>query len=170
VTPTKLPYDEIWLHDFEFVLRPGEHPDVVCLAAHELRSGQTLRLWRTELDQCPPYRTDARVLFVSFVANAELACHLSLGWPLPINVLDLNPAFRNLTCGRSTPAGKGQVGALRYFGIYSLAAKQKDAMRERIIKGWPFTENERKQIQDYCADDVSDLLRLLCKILETAGI
>ena len=30
-------YDEIWLHDFEFVAQPGEHPDVVCLAWHELR-------------------------------------------------------------------------------------------------------------------------------------
>ena len=48
VTPIDLLtlYDEIWLHDFEFVPQPGEHPDVVCLVAHELRSGRTLRLWR----------------------------------------------------------------------------------------------------------------------------
>ena len=49
MTPTELPFDEIWLHDFEFISRPGERPDVVCLAARELRSGQTLRLWRDEL-------------------------------------------------------------------------------------------------------------------------
>src|SRR6516162_4531007 len=114
---SKLPFGEIWLHDFEFVPQPGEHPDVVCLAAHELRSGQTLRLWRNQLGSQPPYRTDSRILFVSFVANAECACHLSLGWPLPAKVLDLNPAFRNLTNGRLTPEGKGQLGALRYFGL-----------------------------------------------------
>ena len=31
-------YDEVVLADFEFVSIPGEHPDVVCVAWHELRS------------------------------------------------------------------------------------------------------------------------------------
>ena len=126
---SELPFDEIWLHDFEFVARPGERPDVVCLAARELRSGRTIRLWRDELGAQPPYRTDDRVLFVSFVANAEMACHLSLGWPVPKNVLDLSPAFRNLTNGRSTPEGKGLIGLLRYYGLDAIDAKRKDAMR-----------------------------------------
>jgi hypothetical protein len=105
-------------------------------------------------------------VFINFVANAECACHLALGWPLPAKVLDLNPAFRNLTNGRLTPEGKGQLGALRYFGLNTMSAKQKDAMRKRIMQGWPFTPEERKQIQDYCDDDVNDLRRLLPKILE----
>src|SRR5215469_14792224 len=92
VTPTtlsKLPFEEIWLHDFEFVPRPGERPDVVCLAARELRSRQTIALRRHELGPRPPYRTDSGVVFVSFVANAEVACHLSLNWPVPKNIIDL---------------------------------------------------------------------------------
>ena len=106
MTPNELPFEEIWLHDFEFISNPGERPDVVCLAARELRSGQTLLLWRDELDKLgkqPPYRVDRGVLFVSFVANAECACHLALGWRVPVNVLDLSPAFRNLVNGRQTP-------------------------------------------------------------------
>jgi hypothetical protein len=76
VTPTDLleRFEEIWLHDFEFVPQPGERPDVVCLAAYELQSGRTLRLWRNELGDAAPYRTDDRVLVVSYVGNAELAC------------------------------------------------------------------------------------------------
>jgi DNA polymerase I len=159
-------FDEVWLHDFEFVSGPGERPDVVCLAAHELRSGRTLRLWRDELGPDPPYRTDSKTLFVNFVANAECACHLALGWPRPAYVLDLSPAFRTLTNGRSTPEGKGQLGALRYFGLDTMSAKQKDAMRKRIMAGWPFTPEERQSIQNYCAEDVDDLGRLLPKILE----
>lgn len=161
MTPTELPFEEIWLHDFEFVSQPGERPDVVCLVAHELRSGQTIRLWRDELGPQPPYRTDRRVLFVSFVANAECACHLVLGWPLPANVLDLNPVFRNLTNGRSTPEGKGLIGALRYYGLDAIGAKKKDAMQKRIMQGWPFTSEERKQILKYCMSDVDALRRLL---------
>jgi DNA polymerase family A len=167
VIPLELPFEEIWLRDFEFVSQPGERPDVVCLAAQELRSGRTLRLWRDELDKLgrPPYRTDSGVLSVSFVENAESACHLALGWPLPARVLDLSPAFRNLTNGRSTLEGKGLLGALRYFHLDAIGTKQKDGMRKRIMQGWPFTPEERRQILLYCAEDVDALRRLLPCIL-----
>jgi DNA polymerase I len=124
MTPLDLPFAEIWLRDFEFIAWPGELPEVVCLAAHELRSGRTLRLWRDEIGAPPPYRIDSDVLFVSFVANAECLCHLALGWPLPSNELDLSPAFRNLTNGRWTPEGKGLLGALRYYGLDAIGSKQ----------------------------------------------
>jgi DNA polymerase-1 len=84
---------------------------------------------------------------------------------MPTNVLDLSPAFRNLTNGRQTPEGKGLLGAQRYFGLDTIGAKKKDAMRDRILRGWPFTEQEQKQILDYCHGDVEDLLRLLSEIL-----
>ena len=158
-------FDEVWLHDFEFIPRPGERPDVVCLAARALRSGQTLRLWRDQLGPQPPYRTGTGALFVSFVANAECACHLSLGWPLPARIIDLSPAFRNLTNGRTTPEGKGLLGALRYYGFHNTDQKLKDAMRDRIMQGWPFTPEEREKILAYCAGDVNDLLRLLLRML-----
>ena len=158
-------FDEVWLHDFEFSSQPDLRPDVVCLAAIELRSGRTLRLWRDQLTDTPPYRTDDRVLFVNFIANAELTCHLALGWPVPRHVLDLSPAFRNIVSGRHTPEGKGLLGALAYYGFTNLDQKRKDAMRKRIMQGWPFTAEEQKQIQDYCHGDVEDLLKLLPKVL-----
>ena len=125
--PTELPFEEIWLHDFEFIPQPGERPDVVCLAAHELRSGRTLRLWRDQLGPLPPYRTDRDALFINFVANAECACHLALGWPLPVKVLDLSPAFRNIVNGRTTPEGKGLIAALLRPGRHRLETKRRDA-------------------------------------------
>jgi hypothetical protein len=166
VIPIELPFEEIWAFDFEFVSRPGERPDVVCLAAHELRSGRTLRLWRDELGARPPYRTDCGALFLCFVANAECTCHLSLGWPVPANILDLNTVFRNLTNGRSTPEGKGLIGALRYYGLGAIGAKHKDAMQKRVMEGWPFTPEERRLILGYCYSDVDALVRLLPKILQ----
>jgi DNA polymerase I len=165
VTPTELPHDEIWLFDFEFVSKPGERPDVVCLVAHEWRTGRTLRLWRDELGERPPYRTDAAALFVCFVANAECACHLALGWPMPTKVLDLSPEFRCITNGRATPEGKGLLGALRYYGLDAIGAKQKDAMQRRVMQGWPFTPEERQRVLQYCESDVDALRRLLPKML-----
>ena len=163
--PSDLPFEQIWLVDFEFISKPGERPDVVCLCAKELRSGQTLRLWRDQLTSAPPYRTDARALFVCFVANAELGCHLALGWPLPPKVLDLSPVFRCVVNGRSAPEGKGLLGALAYYGIGSIGAKRKDDMRKRIIQGWPFTAEESAQILSYCEHDVDALALLLLKLL-----
>ena len=110
------------------------------------------------------------MLFVNFVANAECACHLALGWPLPTNVLDLSPAFRNLTNGRLTPEGKGLLGALRYYGFSNTDQKLKDAMHARIMRGWPFTPEERKQILAYCVGDVEDLLRLLTRMFRRSRL
>jgi DNA polymerase-1 len=165
VTPIELPFEEIWFHDFEFVARPGERPDVVCLVAIELRTGRTVQLWRDELTGLPPYRTDNKALFVSFVGNAEVGCHLALGWPAPAKVLDLNPVFRNLTNGLYTPEGKGLIGLLRYFGLDSIDAKRKDAMRKRVMQGPPFTAEERRQILAYCKSDVESLAQVLPKVL-----
>jgi hypothetical protein len=131
-----------------------------------LRSGRTIGLWREQLAKLPPYRTNRRTLFVSFVANAECACHLALGWPLPARILDLNPIFRNLTNGLSTPEGKGLLGALRYYGCDAIDTKQKDAMRNRIMRGRPFAPEEQRLILKYCASDVDALCRLLPRILE----
>ena len=161
----ELPYAEVWLRDFEFISLPGERPDVVCLCALELRSGRTLRLWRDELSGRPPYRIDRDTLFVSFVANAECACHLALGWPLPKNELDLSPMFRNLVNGLRVPEGKGLLGALRYFHFDTISAKEKDAARDRIMRGWPFTPAEREWILAYCMNDVEALELLLPRIL-----
>jgi hypothetical protein len=166
-TPSELLllFEEVWLVDFEFISKPGAHPDVVCLAARELRSGRTFSLWRDQLGLAAPYRTDAKVLFVCFVANAELACHLALGWPLPVRVLDLSPEFRCLVNGTKPPNGKGLLGALAYFGIDSISTVYKDTMRARILKGWPYSTEEIKQILAYCISDIVALEHLLMKML-----
>jgi DNA polymerase family A len=151
--------------DYEFIAKSGEHPDVVCAAWHKASSGQTHRLWRDQLGDGPPYRIDDKTLFVCFVGNAELACHLALGWPLPANVLDLNPEFRCIVNGRTVPAGKGSLGALAYYGLDSIDSKRKNDLRDRIIKGWPFTAAERSDILLYCASDVDAMVRLLPPML-----
>ena len=43
--------------------------------------------------------------------------------------------------------------------------KQKDAMRDRILRGWPFTPEEQKKIIAYCATDMDALRLLLARML-----
>jgi DNA polymerase I len=158
-------FEEIVLCDFEFIAQPGERPDVVCLAAVELRSGRKFKLWRDELEALPPYRTDDKALFVCFVANAEILCHLARGWQVPKNILDLSPVFRCVTSGRHAPEGRGLIGAQRWYGLDAISSKLKDTVRDRIAQGWPFTPEEREKILDYCLSDTVSLARLLPAML-----
>ena len=166
MTGTNLPFARVILEDFEFISIPGERPDVVCMVFYDLSTGQTTRLWRDQLNDQLPYDGGSDTLVVSFVFNAEGACHLSLGQPLPKNILDLSPEFKCHVNGKGiSRKNQGLIGALQYFGLSSIAAKRKDAMRERIMKGWPFTAEEREQILDYCAEDVEMLRQLLLEML-----
>src|SRR5690349_13434190 len=84
-----LPFKEIWAVDFEYIAKPGENPEPVCLVGWELRSGRTLRLWRDQFGVAPPYPTGPDALIVAYYASAEIGCHLSLGWSVPERLLDL---------------------------------------------------------------------------------
>jgi hypothetical protein len=156
-------YEELWVHDFEFHARLGEVVIPLCLVAHELRSRRHLRLWCDELI-CPPYRTDKKVLFISYYAVAELSCHLALHWPMPVNVLDLCVEFKNLTNGRELSDGRSLLGAVSFFGLDAITAAEKTAMQQLAIRGAPFTLQERNDLIDYCETDVVALEKLLAKM------
>jgi DNA polymerase-1 len=147
--------------DFEFIATPGDRPVPVCMVAHELRTGETWRLWHDQLGPAPPYPTGPNTLLVCYYASAEQGCYRALGWPTPPCILDLFTEFRNLTNGRQTPAGAGLIGALTYFGLNGIGAIEKEAMRELILRGGPWSEDERTAILDYCESDVLALKRLL---------
>lgn len=157
-------FNEIWLVDFEFSQPEGERPAPVCMVAREFRSGRLLRRWQHELS-APPFSVGPESLFVAYYSSAEWNCHLALGWPLPARVLDLFAEFRCLTSGLQTPCGAGLLGAMSYFGLDAIDAAEKDAMRQLVMRGGPWTADEREAILSYCQSDVDSLARLLPAML-----
>jgi len=161
-------YREINFVDFEFLHPEGGHPDPKCLVVYELRSGCTRTFWCTELGAFPPYDTSKNSLFVAFASTAEMLCHLSLGWEMPKQVLDLHVEF--LLEINSTPrspqnkdkgTGRGSLlHALTYYGEDGIEAAEKQQTRELILRGEPYTAEERKKIRDYCESDVRATVRL----------
>lgn len=156
-------FREVWVVDFEFVALPGERPQPVCLVAHELTSNRKIRLWREDLLglSSPPYSISDDALFVAYYASAELGCHLSLDWSLPAHVLDLYVEFRNATNGKPTFYGQGLLGALAWYGLDGIDAQEKEAMRELILSGGPWTASEQQAILAYCESDVTATAKLL---------
>ena len=148
--------------DFEFVSKPGERPDVVC-CAFRVDDEPTRVLWRDQLGSSPPYPIDANTVVISFT-QAEWSCHLALGWKLPKHVIDLNCELRLASNGLKLPAGQSLLGFCRWLGIEAGDVAVKDAIRKRIIAGWPFTPEEKELILKYAGSDVDALALLFERI------
>jgi hypothetical protein len=109
-------------------------------------------------------------LFVAYYASAEIGCHLTLNWPKPARILDLFTEFRNHLNGLKAPAGFGLIGALTAFGLDSMGVTEKEKMRELVLRGGPWTEDERAAIFDYCESDVASLAELLAAMVGTIDL
>jgi DNA polymerase-1 len=171
----RLPYEHVVAADFEFEFGghatfeeancSGERPRPVCMVARELRSGQTWRIWRGEAGPRPPFPIGPDAIFVAYYNSAELGCFRAWGWPDPVNILDLYAEFRAGTNGLATPAGRGLVGALVYYGLDSIGSQDKDHFRLLTLRGGPWSSDERQQLFTYCESDVVALERLLPAML-----
>ena len=157
-------YQHVWCLDFEFVAPRGHKPLAVCMVAKCLITGKVLYLWGEDLKNCPFKCTDDEI-FVAYYASAETSCFDALGWPRPRRVIDLFAEFRRITNGTIPAFGNGLIGALLHFGLPSIGGEDKDAMREMIMAGGPWSDAERQAILAYCESDVDALVRLMLLML-----
>jgi hypothetical protein len=167
--------DGVFLIDFEFRPengREGNTPEPVCLVVKDFLSGVTSRYWKDDIHSrsSAPFSVGREALCAAYFASAEMDCFLKLGWQLPENVLDLYVEFRCLTNGTTPPNGAGLLGALLYFGLPTIAAQHKDAMRDLVLRGGPWNPQEQLDILDYCETDVSALEMLLPAMLPTLDL
>ena len=112
-------FREVWAVKMLSGSKPGEQRRPVCLAALEVSTENLKRFTEQELITLthPPYSVGKQSLLVLYRGEVELGCHLSLGWTLPENILDLFAEFRNLTNGRVVPCGDNLFGALVFSGL-----------------------------------------------------
>lgn len=167
-----LGFAEIWALDTEFRAPPGERPQTHCLVARELLSGRVRRVWLSgaPAPSEPPFDIGDSTLCVAFFSSAEWSCFLALGWKLPVHVLDLFVEFRNITNGIPPRHGHSLLGALLYYGLPTMQAEEKRAMRELAMRGGPYTPNEASGLLDYCQDDVRSLELLLPRMLPSINV
>jgi hypothetical protein len=163
---SEVPFNEVWAVDFEFNGKKGDRPNPVCMVARDLRSGQQIRLWADELGSKPPFSIGQHSLVVSYYAIAELGCFLALGWPMPTNVLDLFAEFRVRTNTTRRPGVRASLlNAMLMHKLDGIGVTEKEEMRSLILRGAPWTNEERLAILNYCETDVDALAKLLPAML-----
>lgn len=155
-----LGYREAYCVDTEFVARPGHKPFPICLVAKCLITGREVRVWGQELFNFCPFDVSDDVIFIAYYASAEFSIFDVLGWPRPRRVIDLFVEFRRQTNGVGPLFGNGLIGALLHFGLPTIGSEEKEEMRQLIMSGGPWSDNERAKILDYCESDVDALIRL----------
>lgn len=157
--------------DFEFrpqAGREGNPPEVICMVAHEIGTGKYHHLFQEDLYRlkAPPFPVNETVVVVAYFASAEMSCFKALGWPMPQNVLDLYAEFRNRTNGLPyLPGGRSLLGAMKFYGLDSIAPEHKEEMRALALRGGPYSHNERLSLLEYCQSDVDALQPLLHAML-----
>jgi hypothetical protein len=145
----------------------GERHHVVAMVGRVYVDGRLMRCVRLFEDELltvryNPLPDGPDVLYVTFVGQAEWRSMLSLGWKLPANCVDLFAearCLRNLALPGSMRRrlkilGNGLIDVCRYFGVNASDPLDKQATRDLIRCGGPWTPELRRRILDYCERDV----------------
>jgi hypothetical protein len=159
--------------DFEYIPQDGGTLEVVCVVTRDLWSREVTRRWRDELGALPPYPIGPETVLVAHNAQAEIEAHLSLGWPVPMNIIDTFAENMLVTNGLSSAEMRGVpvnargslLAALKAHGLPHRAHEAKRALITRILAGPPYSVEERSAILNYCQEDVDDTACLLDALL-----
>ncbi len=135
----------IWAVDSEYIAEDGDRPDCVCLVAKELRSKRVVQVWQDKLLRLDraPFDVGAGSLFVAYSAHAELECFAALGWPFPVNVIDLMAEFQATYNGRVAKLQPPLLYVMDYYSLPHIGAGTKANMIALIRSGGPWTRKDR---------------------------
>ncbi len=176
-------FGKVYVIDTEFYPQPGlpDGPvEPVALQAYEVRSGTWIPVFFEEPNGLNANPLDTDALYITFTAAAEWICYLSLGWALPRNCIDLYIELKNEVSGLRPPPQFRQrkfpdkwdsslLGAVRRCGFPVRSIAEKKAVRDRILRGHPFSAQERELILNYCRDDVMDTAAVGKVVLRRIG-
>jgi hypothetical protein len=163
--------------DTEYQQADGDLPKPACVAYRCLLTGVSGKIWLWDRPPPPcPFRMTADESFVGYNFAAEAGVFFALGWPRPINVLDLWLEYielRNtwpLLADLGKKKGKGLLEALRYFGLETRETAIKEHYQARAQQGGVYAPEEPEAMMRYCLDDADDLERLLDPLAERAKL
>ena len=159
-------FDNIWIVDYEFYGSPN--PQIpICYVAKNLLTNEIIPHWITGDETKPEYSVDDKTLFVGYYTSAEMGCHIPLNFEIPLYIIDMFVEFRCFTNGKYLSNGRNLIGACLHYGLPSTGLSYKENMRDRILRGPPFTREEANDILFYCGKDVEMTTNLFIELANT---
>jgi DNA polymerase I len=156
----------------EYELRNGDLPAPLCMVAHvldaNLRHVRTIRIWRGEFGETPPFDIGNDTLFVAYSAWAEMTCFKVLRWQFPVHIFDLHTAYLaassvllpyNPDEERKKPR-KRLSDACHAYGLAGWERIDKEEIAKAIGEG-RWREYGQEAVFAYCEEDVHMSVRLL---------
>ena len=146
----------IWVIDFEFGQSKDLLPEIRCMTAHEMRSGERAAFWEDTLLEMPeaPFDLGEDALVVVFYGLAEINCFAQLGWRYPENLIDLYAECRCKWNGVQLE-GSGLINFAKRLGVIAPDEVHKDGMRSLALRGGSYSEEEKSDLIGYCEEDVA---------------
>ena len=153
--------------------REGDLSTPLCNSAVELRTN-TLYQWR----QGRPYPPELAQLgpddlYVSYLLTAEYSQRRAHGLGRPPNAIDAYVEFRRLVNDARVKSGdrpKGfysLAGALQHFNEDEIDTAHKEDTRDLIMRGPPYSSDERTIIERYNLDDMHAAARVTKRLIPT---
>ncbi len=158
--------NNIWIIDYEYYSGRGNIQHPICYVAKNPTTNELIRHWIDGTETKPEYSIDDKTLIIAYLASAEVGCHIPLKFKIPLYIVDMFVEFRCLTNGKYLPYGRNLIGACLYYDVPATKSSYKEHMRERILKGPPYTYEEINDILDYCQKDVEMTSSLFIKLKE----
>jgi DNA polymerase I len=166
-------FGRIIVADFEYEVRDGDLPNVLCMVAYELGEHlhhvRTIRKWRGEFGSAPPFDVSDDALFVAYSAWAEMTCFKVLGWQFPVHIFDQHTAYLAASnilfpydpeVVRKKPR-KRLSDACRAYGLDGWERIDKDEISRAIGDGTWRGRYGPQEVVDYCEEDVRMSTKLL---------
>jgi DNA polymerase-1 len=149
-------FGTIWVIDFEFGQSKDLLPEIRCMTAHEMRSGERAAFWEDTLLEMPeaPFDLGENALAIVFYGLAEINCFAQLGWQYPENLIDLYAECRCNWSGVQLE-GSGLINFAKRLGIIAPDEVHKDGMRSLALRGGSYSEEEKSDLIGYCEEDVA---------------
>jgi len=158
-------FSQVWVLDYEFYHFKGGLDTPLCYAAKNILTGEIVQEIIGKNFKKPLYPINDDNLYICFTASAEWGCHLALNLPIPTFTLDTYVEFLLRTNGKPRPYGTGLLGACEANGINGADAAYKEDMRQRILEGPPYSDQDLEKILLYNKQDVLLTELLFYKLL-----
>jgi hypothetical protein len=168
-------FKNIVVCDFEYEVAAGGLPNPLCMVAYVLdencRHIRTIRLWRHEFGDEPPFDIGPDTLFAAYSGWAEMTCFhvLGPGWKFPRYIFDQHTAFlaaSNILLPydpdeiRRKPR-KRLSDACRMYGIAGWEGIDKGDISAAIGNGTWREKYSEQDVFNYCEEDVRKSAQLL---------